>query len=289
MVLFEKKRNWRAVIVDNAALQRETYRDLLELTNHIQIVGLFGSANELLEANQAALQKVDFLLIDIDLENKNEVGFKNGIDLAEELWRREHTRHKPILFYTGFEDEYLPRLSKLRPSGYFGVVTRTNFPTGDKLLEIIQKIVDGEEYFGEDIQTMLRVFREQQENAPRNLFTPQSLREKAGLTKEPSVEDVFELNGLGMSTPQIAVKLGQAERWVQEKLNDIYEILCLNEDSKASSEVMKRRAAIIYQTDRILSWDEEGLPTLPNGPLFTEYKKSVKLHIKAAKKKSQEL
>lgn len=275
----------RAVIVDNSQFQRNTYKELLESTKAIQVIAMFGSSEEILATETAAqlLRSADFILMDIDLGNES----KNGIELAKYLWKNGYP-NKPILFYTGYEGDYLPQLSQLKQLGYYGIVTRTFFPRHQKLIEAIQSIIDGGEYIGEDLRNMIRVYKDRAEMAPKNLFAPSRRLTEPEKDKEPGVEEVFEYNGLGMSTTQIAEKLNVSERWVNNKLNEMYGILGLYRDANAGSEVLKRRAAIIYQTDCILTWNEQGLPEVQDGILYTDYKNQIKELIRRGKLKSEE-
>lgn len=242
----------RGVIVDDTPETARAFKVGLEKTGEVVIDNIFSSASDLLNMSIEYLKQIHFIMTDLvlredflvdDSNHRNFTG-NDGIDLAQAL-RRKTGQKKPILIYTAHaDDEKVFKLDKIKLISHYSFVYRHQISEIQQLLPIIKLIYKGQVYIGQEVRVRLDFYTE------RGEYTPLSV-----IDDELNYK-IFIYNGQGLSNKQIQAKCNLEERALQNHLLEIYE--CLHLDEEPSNNVKRLRAAIMYQVNRLLEWDNFG-------------------------------
>ena len=190
-------------------------------------------------------EAVDVILMDVQLAGK-----MNGIEAAVAI-RREFPR-LPVVFYSIQDDDHYYR--DFRRSGiltHFAYVRKSNYLLPTMLAPLIQDAVTGRSFIDPDIADRVHEVQRQDENDPMALL-------------EPNEQTVARLLAQGLTNEQIAAQLGfQDKRTISRVNGQIYTAWDLKR-SAADEKVARTRAAIIAGAERLISWDEQGNPSVLN-------------------------
>lgn len=127
----------KVVLVDDNAAFLEGLEALVETDDRYEVVAKFTSGLDLLEYKK--LQSIELLLLDVEMPELN------GIQTAK-LVNFKNPRIK-IVAITMYQD--MVYLTQLIESGFLGFVNKTN--VSDELFDTLEKIMDGELIFPENI------------------------------------------------------------------------------------------------------------------------------------------
>ncbi len=178
----------KIMLADDHALIREGFRSLLGKNELFEIVGEAENGRELLE--KIAVVVPDVVLIDISMPQVN------GLEAMERI-RKEQPDIKFIILTMHEEREYVMRALTAGASGYL----LKNVEKAE-LEKAIKAVYDGERYFSPAITSILA------EQATR----PASVQVAEITARE---KEVLDLVAAGLSTKQIADKLGISIRTVE--------------------------------------------------------------------------
>jgi DNA-binding NarL/FixJ family response regulator len=183
----------------------------------------------------------DAILMDVQL-----AGEMNGIEAAVAI-RREYPR-LPVVFYSIQDDDHYYR--DFRRSGilsHYAYVRKTNHLLPEMILRLVRDAVDGRSYIDPEIETRVEEVRHQDEHSPLELL-------------EPSEQVVAEMLAEGLTNEQIASRLGFRDKRTVSRINGaIYTAWGLN-TTTTDEKVARTRAAIIFLQNKLIVWDDEGLP-----------------------------
>jgi DNA-binding NarL/FixJ family response regulator len=184
-------------------------------------------------------------LMDVQLS-----GALNGIQAAVNI-RREIPRF-PVVFYSIQDDESYYR--DFRRSGiisHYAYVRKSNYLLPAMIAPLLEDAVSGRSFIDPDIEARVQEVRQKDEQSPMALL-------------EPNEQVVARMLAAGMTNEQIATRLGfRDKRTISRTNGQIYAAWGLSETSTAEK-VARTRAALIVQTGRLITWDEEGLTRVMN-------------------------
>jgi DNA-binding NarL/FixJ family response regulator len=174
----------------------------------------------------------------------------NGIQAATAL-RREFPRF-PVVFYSIQDDDAYYR--DFRRSGilsHYAYVRKSNYLLPAMILPLVREAISGRSFIDPEIEARVHEVRQKDEQAPMALL-------------EPNEQLVARMLARGMTNEQIAARLGfRDKRTISRTNGQIYVAWGLS-DSTTDEKVARTRAALIVQTGRLLSWDEQGNPRILN-------------------------
>ena len=230
------------LVEDNPKL-RPAMKAGLENTGQVQIVHDCDTGEEALEyCLQTPPQAI---LMDVQL-----AGVLNGIEAAIAI-RRELPR-LPVVFYSIQDDDAYYRA--FRRSGilsHYAYVRKSNYLLPQMIVPLVEDAVRGRSFIDPDIEARVQEVRHQDEQSPLALLEPTELA-------------VAKMLAQGMSNEQIASKMGFRDKRTISRINgQIYTAWGLN-DTTTDEKVARTRAAIIYNSGRLIRWDENGLPLVQN-------------------------
>jgi DNA-binding NarL/FixJ family response regulator len=183
----------------------------------------------------------DILLLDVQLAGK-----MNGIQTAAAV-RREFPR-MPVVFYSIQDDDAYYR--DFRRSGilsHYAYVRKSNYLLPEMILPLLRDAVAGKSFIDPEIEARVQEVRRRDENDPLAMLEPNELA-------------VARMLARGMTNEQIAARMGfRDKRTISRTNGQIYAAWGLASDS-TDEKVARTRAALIVQTGRLLSWDEDGTP-----------------------------
>jgi DNA-binding NarL/FixJ family response regulator len=131
----------RVFIADDHAIVRKGFRQIIEETNDVQVVGEAASGDAVLE--QAHKTQCDVLVLDLSMPGRS------GLDVIQAL--RDLRPELPILVLSMHpEDQYAVRLLK---NGIAGYINKETAP--DNLVNAIRKVVAGGKYVSESLAEKL--------------------------------------------------------------------------------------------------------------------------------------
>lgn len=230
------------VVEDNARL-RKALKSGLEGLRSVRVVHDCESGEEALE--HCLAHPPDVILMDVQL-----AGQMNGIEAAVAI-RRELPR-QPVVFYSIQDDDAYYRA--FRSSGilsHYAYVRKSNYLLPEMILPLLQDAVAGKSFIDPDIETRVQEVRHKDAQWPMALL-------------EPNEQDVARMLARGMTNEQIAARMGfRDKRTISRTNGQIYAAWGLS-DTATDDKVARTRAAIIVQTGRIISWDEDGVPRVLN-------------------------
>lgn len=209
----------------------------LAATGAVQISGDCGSGEEALALCLAAPPEA--ILMDVQLE-----GQMNGIAAAVAI-RREYPR-LPIVFYSiQDDDDYYRAFQRSGILSHYAYVRKSNYLLPQMIVPLIRDALAGRSFIDPEIEARVQEVRHKDEQSPMALL-------------EPNEQAVARLLAQGLSNEQIAARLGvRDKRSISRTNGQIYTAWGLN-DSATDEKVARTRAALIVQTGRLISWNEQG-------------------------------
>lgn len=230
------------LVEDNDNL-RQALKTGLEATGLVNISADTDSGEKAIEMTFANLPTA--VIMDVRL-----AGSLNGIQTAVAI-RREIPR-LPVVFYSIQDDDQYYR--DFRTSGilsHYAYVRKSNFLLPEMILPLLQDAINGRSFIDPEIETRVQEVRAQDEQDPLALLEPNELV-------------VAKLIAQGLTNEQIASRMGfRDKRTISRTNGSIYAAWGLDEtttDEKAA----RTRAAIIYQTRKLIHWDANGQPFIQN-------------------------
>jgi DNA-binding NarL/FixJ family response regulator len=230
------------VVEDNAHLRQALIQGL-NATGAVQVIADCDSGEDALSICLNSSPQV--ILMDVQL-----TGSMNGIQSAIAI-RKEFPR-LPVVFYSIQDDDSYYR--DFRLSGilsHYAYVRKSNYLVPGSILPLIQDAAAGRSFIDPDIEARVQEVRHKDEQSPMALL-------------EPNERTVIRMIAEGMTNEQIASRLGfRDKRTISRTNGQIYAAWGLDE-SADDEKVARTRAVIIYQTGRLLVWDEWGNPKMQN-------------------------
>ena len=226
------------LVEDNQRL-RAALKAGFEAAGQVQVIADTGSGEDALE--KASSQPPDAVLMDVHLE-----GYLNGIQAAAAL-RREIPR-LPVVFYSIQDDDQYYR--DFRASGiisHYAYVRKSNYLLPELIWPLIQDAIAGRSFIDPEIEERVHEVHSRDEQNPLALLEPNEL-------------EVVRLIAQGLTNEQIASRMGfRDKRTISRTNGSIYAAWGLDETS-VDEKVARTRAAIIFQTGRLIHWNEDGQP-----------------------------
>jgi DNA-binding NarL/FixJ family response regulator len=226
------------LVEDNQRL-RSALKTGIEVIGTIQVCADTDSGEDALELGISI--NPDAVLMDVRL-----AGNLNGIQAAVAL-RREIPR-LPVVFYSIQDDDQYYR--DFRASGilsHYAYVRKSNFLLPEMIIPLITDAIAGRSYIDPEIEERVHEVRHLDEQDPLALLEPNELA-------------VIKMIAQGLTNEQIAGRMGfQDKRTISRTNGSIYAAWGLA-DTTTDEKVARTRAAIIYQSGRLIQWDNEGRP-----------------------------
>ena len=196
----------RVILVDDHKILLDGIANLIEKNPGIKLLACFDNQDEALKTIRDKNQEIDVAVLDISM-NKEPLA---GLRLCQEI--RESFPHIKVLIMTMHDQsKYITPLVKAGANGYI-----LKEKGQDELLEAIQTLAKGEEYYGKAIvKTVMDTIANRVEA-------------DHGVVKLTSREvDVLKLLGKGHSSREVAEKLFIEKSTVETHKNHIREQLDL--------------------------------------------------------------
>ncbi len=190
-------------------------------------------------------EDVDVILMDVQLADK-----LNGIEAAVAI-RREFPR-MPVVFYSIQDDDDYYR--DFRRSGiltHFAYVRKSNYLLPAMLAPLIRDAIAGRSFIDPEIADRVHEVQRQDENDPMALL-------------EPNEQTVARMLAQGLTNEQIAAQLGFKDKRTISRVNGQIYVAWDLKRTAADEKVARTRAAIIAGAGRLISWDEQGNPSVQN-------------------------
>jgi DNA-binding NarL/FixJ family response regulator len=226
------------MVEDNTRLQ-EALKGGLEATGDVQVVGMVTTGEEALEYCLAD-NPVSVILMDVAL-----AGAMNGIEAAVAI-RREFPR-LPLVFYSIQDDDAYYR--DFRRSGilsHYAYVRKSNYLLPQMIVPLLRDAAGGRSFIDPDIESRVQAVRRMDEQSPFALL-------------EPNEQAVARMLAQGLTNEQIAARSGfRDKRTISRTNGQIYAAWGLA-NSTTDEKVARTRAALIASTNRLITWDEEGV------------------------------
>lgn len=226
------------LVEDNQAL-RDAMKSGLEDTGQVSVIAETASGEE--AVSLAAADAPEAILMDVQL-----AGAMNGVEAAVAI-RREIPR-LPVVFYSIQDDERFYR--DFLASGiltHYTYVRKSNYLLPHMVVPLVRDAIAGRSFVDPDIEQRVQEVRLKDEDAPLDLL-------------EPNEREVVRLLARGMTNEQIATRLGFRDRRAVSRTNgQIYAAWGLA-NSAEDEKTARARAAVIYNTGRMIVWDETGTP-----------------------------
>jgi DNA-binding NarL/FixJ family response regulator len=230
------------LVEDNEKL-RPAMKMGLAATGAVEVVFDCGRGEEALE--YCLGQPPEAILMDVQL-----AGAMNGIEAAVAI-RREFPR-LPVVFYSIQDDDAYYR--DFRRSGilsHYAYVRKSNYLLPEMIVPLLVDAMGGRSFIDPEIESRVHEVRHKDAQAPMALL-------------EPHEQQVARMVAQGLSNEQIAARLGFRDKRTISRVNgQIYAAWGLNETT-TDEKVARTRAAIIVQSGRLITWDEEGIPQVMN-------------------------
>src|SRR5512139_875789 len=229
----------RLLLVEDNASLRAAMKSGLEDTGKVTVIAETDRGED---ASTLALDyPPDVILMDVQL-----AGTLNGVQAAIAI-RREIAR-LPVVFYSIQDDERFYR--DFLASGiltHYAYVRKSNYLLPAMVVPLLRDAVAGRSFIDPDIEQRVQAVRLKDENNPLALL-------------EPIERDVIRLLAQGMTNEQIAARLGFRDRRAVSRTNgQIYAAWGLD-NSTEDEKTARARATLIYNTGRMIIWDDDGTP-----------------------------
>jgi DNA-binding NarL/FixJ family response regulator len=230
------------VVEDNARL-REALEAGLDAQQGVSVVHACDSGEDAL--SYCLRSKPDVVLMDVQL-----AGEMNGIEAAVAI-RRELPR-QPVVFYSIQDDDAYYRA--FRGSGilsHYAYVRKSNFLLPEMILPLLADAVHGKSFIDPDIEARVEEVSHKDAESPMALL-------------EPNEQEVALMLAQGMTNEQIAARMGfRDKRTISRTNGQIYAAWGLSK-SATDDKVARTRAALIVDSGRLISWDDQGRPWITN-------------------------
>ncbi len=213
------------------------------LNNLAQIEVVYGCDNGEEAVEYCLATPPDVILMDVQLARE-----LNGIETAVSI-RREHPR-LPVVFYSiQDDDDYYRAFRRSGILSHYAYVRKSNYLLPQMILPLLQDAVNGRSFIDPDIESRVQEVRHKDEYSPMDLL-------------EPNEREVALMLAQGMSNKQIAARMGFRDKRTISRINgQIYTAWELNLTPSAEKNA-RTRAVIIVQNGRLISWDENGIPSI---------------------------
>jgi DNA-binding NarL/FixJ family response regulator len=211
----------RVALVDDHQIVRDGIKALLENAPNIEVVGEANTANGLLE--KLDIINPNIVIVDISLPDIS------GIELTKQIIN-SHNEIKVIVLSMHTTQEFIFNAIKSGAKGYLPKnITR------DELIESINQVNAGKEYFSKEIsEIILKNYLKQVKNPER---TPETQEQQ--LTSRES--EILKLVAEGFSNQLIADKLFISVRTVESHKNHIMQKLELTTTVELVKYALKNR------------------------------------------------
>jgi len=231
------------IVEDNSALLDAMVAGLEE-TGEVHVVGRASTGEEAVELGLALTPAA--VLMDVQLRG----GRLNGIQAATAL-RRELPR-LPVVFYSiQDDDEYFREFREAGILSHYAYVRKSNYLLPPMITPLLRRAVSGGSYIDPEIEARVAEVRLKDEESPLGLL-------------EPIERQVIALVARGLTNEQIAAALGLRDaRAVSRANGQVYAAWRLS-DTPADEKVARTRASLIFNSGRLLLWDESGHPVVRN-------------------------
>jgi len=242
----------RLLLVEDNVSLRAALKSGLEDTGQVTIVAETDRGEEAI--GLALDHPPEAILMDVQL-----AGSMNGVQSAIAI-RREIPR-LPVVFYSIQDDERFYR--DFLASGiltHYAYVRKSNYLLPKMVVPLLRDALAGRSFIDPDIEQRVQAVRLKDEDAPLDLL-------------EPNERDVVKLLEQGMTNEQIANRLGFRDRRAVSRTNgQIYAAWGLD-NSTEDEKTARARAALIFNTGRMIIWDDDGTPRVRDAqgkwlPLF---------------------
>ncbi|MBI9044744.1 MAG: response regulator transcription factor [Anaerolineaceae bacterium] len=224
-------------IVEDNDILREALTRGLKAADKIEVLAGFRSGEEILSTDFDEIPHA--VIMDVAL-----AGEMNGIQAAVAL-RKEFAR-LPIVFYSIQDDDCYYR--DFLNSGiltHYAYVRKSSYLIPETILPLLRDAISGKSFIEPEIAKRVQEVRHKDAHDPMNLL-------------EPNEQRVIKLLAEGLTNEQIAHQLGFRDaRAVSRTNGQIYTAWGLNLNTK-DEKIARTRAVLIYQSERILSWQEDG-------------------------------
>ncbi len=242
----------RLLLVEDSASLRSAMKSGLEDTGKVAVVAETDRGEDAI--GLALDNPPDVILMDVQL-----AGSLNGVQAAIAI-RREIAR-LPVVFYSIQDDERFYR--DFLASGiltHYAYVRKSNYLLPTMVVPLLRDAVAGRSFIDPDIEQRVQAVRLKDEDAPLDLL-------------EPNEREVVRLLAQGMTNEQIATRLNFRDRRAVSRTNgQIYAAWGLD-NSTEDEKTARARATLIYNTGRMIIWDDDGTPRVRDAqgkwqPLF---------------------
>jgi len=230
------------LVEDNANL-RTALKAGLEATGAVSVAFACASGEEALGyclAAGARQEVPDVCLMDVQL-----AGELNGVQAAAAL-RREFPRF-PVVFYSIQDDDAYYR--DFRRSGilsHYAYVRKSNYLLPQMIVPLLRDAAAGRSFIDPEIESRVQAVRQMDEQSPFALL-------------EPNEQAVARLLAQGLTNEQIAARSGfRDKRTISRTNGQIYAAWGLAHTA-TDEKVARTRAAVIALTNRLITWDTEGV------------------------------
>jgi len=231
-----------AVVEDNQRL-RAALKTGLEALGSVRVAFDCDTGEAALE--HCLRHTPDAILMDVQL-----AGAMNGIEAAVAI-RRELPR-EPVVFYSIQDDDAYYRA--FRGSGilsHYAYVRKSNYLLPEMILPLLQDAVAGKSFIDPEIETRVQEVGQKDTESPMALL-------------EPNERAVAGMIALGLTNEQIASRMGfRDKRTISRTNGEIYAAWGLGETA-TDEKVARTRAALIIRAGRMIRWDAEGVPQVPD-------------------------
>ncbi len=229
----------RLLLVEDSRALRAAMKSGLEDTGSVEVIAETDTGEDAVPL--AVADVPDAILMDVQL-----AGSLNGIEAAAAI-RREIAR-LPVVFYSIQDDERFYR--DFLASGiltHYAYVRKSNYLLPHMVVPLLRDAIAGRSFVDPDIEQRVQQVRLKDEDAPLDLL-------------EPTEREVARLLAQGMTNEQIANRLGFHDRRAVSRTNgQIYAAWGLA-NSAEDEKTARARAALIYNTGRMIIWDADGTP-----------------------------
>ncbi|HEY3378996.1 MAG TPA: response regulator transcription factor [Armatimonadota bacterium] len=230
------------LVEDNARL-RPALKAGLEATGAVRVLHDCASGEEALRYCLEAAPQA--MLMDVQLS-----GVMNGIEATVAI-RREYPR-QPVVFYSIQDDDVYYRA--FRHAGilsHYAYVRKSNYLLPQLIVPLLQDAVAGRSFIDPEIETRVQEVRHKDACSPRALLEPNEL-------------EVAALIAQGMTNEHIAASMGfRDKRTISRTNGQIYAAWGLDKTT-TDEKVARTRAALIMYTDRLIVWEDDGVPRVEN-------------------------
>ncbi len=202
------------LIADDHLMVREGLKQLIEMEEDIEVIGLAGDGNECIEKIKSL--KPDIVLLDINMP------VMNGLEVLEELQKKK-SKVNVIVLTIHNEVEYLLKAVDIGVKGYI-----LKDSDSDLLISAIKSVHSGDSFIQPNMASAL-LKRMQNANANSKIFNKLTRREL----------EVLQLITNGLLNREIADSLGISEKTVKNHVSNIFKKLEVNDRTQAAVYAIK--------------------------------------------------